>query len=270
MSTDSRGSGDRPAVYTWDPNSNSGKPLFVFNEKGVEFDYHYISLTDFEQHAPDYLTINPDGTVPALVHRGRVFTESTPMCEYIDASFAGPSLVPNDAGARYRMRNRCRRTDKAAEALSVIGWHLFLGPMVRSKSPEEMERLIARIPTKERRISWQTASQATFSEEQLATARARVGEYVKELEADLAKSPWLAGDQFSLADILTFANFYALPGGYPEFATTSFAPRVLDWLRRIYARPATAKTFGMARSIARRAFDIARGLGNPMAEPARA
>ena len=39
---------------------------------------------------------------------------------------------------------------------------------------------------------------------------------------------------------------------------------VLDWLRRIYARPATAVTFGMARSLARRAFDIARGLGCPM------
>lgn len=263
----------RPAVYTWEPNSNSGKPLFVLNEKGaagdaIGFDYHYVSLPDFEQHAPEFLAINPDGTVPALVHGGRVFTESTPMCEYIDAAFAGPSLVPSDAYSLYRMRSRCRRTDKAAEALSVIGWHLFLGPMVRSKPPEEMARLIARIPTKERQISWQTASQATFSEEQLANARARVGGYVKELEAELARSPWLAGDAFSLADILTFANFYALPGGYPEFATESFAPHVLDWLRRIYARPATAKTFGMARSIARRAFDIARGLGSPMAEVA--
>lgn len=258
----------RPAVHTWDPNSNSGKPLFVFNEKGVEFDYHYVSLTDFEQHAPEFTAINPEGTVPALVHGGRVFTESTPMCEYIDAAFDGPSLVPGDAYERYRMRNRCRRTDKAAEALSVIGWHLFLGPMVRSKPPEEMARLIARIPTKERRISWQTASQATFSEEQLANARARVGEYVRELETELAQGRWLAGDAYSLADILTFANFYALPAGYPEFATEQYAPHVLDWLRRIYARPATAKTFGMARSIARRAFDIAKGLGSPMAEVA--
>ena len=264
------GQGERPAVYTWDPNSNSGKPLFVFNEKGVGFDYQYINLTDFEQHAPEYVAINPDGTVPALIHRGRVFTESTPMCEYIDKAFDGPSLVPDDPQLRYRMRNRCRRTDKAAEALSVIGWHLFLGPMVRSKPPEEMQRLIARIPTKERRISWQTASQATFSEAQLANARARVGEYVKELETDLALGPWLAGPLFSLADILTFANFYALPGGYPEFANESYAPRVLDWLRRIYARPATAQTFGMARSIARRAFDIAKALGSPMSEATHA
>jgi glutathione S-transferase/GST-like protein len=268
--TETLGQGERPAVYTWDPNSNSGKPLFVLNEKGVDFDYRYISLPDFEQHAPEYVAINPDGTVPALVHRGRVFAESTPMCEYIDKAFDGPSLTPDEPEARYRMRDRCRRTDKAAESLSVIGWHLHLGPMVRSKSHEELARLIARIPTQERRISWETASKATFSEAQLADARRRVGDYVKELEADLAHGLWLVGDEYSLADILTFANFYALPAGYPEFATDGYAPRVLDWLRRIYARPATAKTFNMARSIARRAFGIAANLGCPMMELAHA
>ncbi len=262
--TEPLGQGERPAVYTWEPHSNSGKPLFVLNEKGVEFDYRYISLPDFEQQAPEYVAINPDGTVPALVHRGRVLAESTPMCEYIDKAFEGPSLTPDDPQARYRMRNRCRRTDKAAESLSVIGWHLFLGPMVRSKPPQEMARLIARIPTNERRVSWETASKATFSESQLANARARVGDYVKELEADLSHGTWLVGDEFSLADVVTFANFYALPAGYPEFATETYAPHVLAWLRRIYSRPATAKTFGMARSIARRAFDVAKGLGCPM------
>ena len=265
--TDAPGYGERPAVYTWDPNSNSGKPLFVLNEKGVGFDHLYISLPDFEQHAPEFLAINPDGTVPALVHRGRVFVESTPMSEYLDKAFDGPSLTPDDPATRYRMRDRCRRTDRAAEALSVIGWHLHLGPMVRAKPPEEMARLIARIPTLERRIAWETAWQATFSEKQLADARARVGDYVRELEAELTVGPWLAGDEFSLADILTFANFYALPAGYPEFVSETAAPRVLDWLRRMYSRPATARTFGMARSIARRAYGIARDLGCALPEP---
>jgi GST-like protein len=258
------GQGERPAVYTWDPNSNSGKPLFVLNEKNVPFDHVYVNLTDFEQHAPEFLAINPEGTVPALVHRGRVFAESTPLCEYIDKTFEGPSLTPDDPGARYRMRDRCRRTDRAAEALSVIGWHLHLGPMVRAKPAEEMARLIARIPTVERRIAWQTASQATFSDKQLADARARVGDYVKELNADLSQSGWLVGEQCTLADILTFANFYALPAGYPEFANDGFAPDVMAWLKRMYQRPATARTFALARSIGRRAYDIAAGLGCAM------
>jgi glutathione S-transferase/GST-like protein len=255
------GSGERPVVYTWEPNSNSGKPLFVLNEKGVEFDHIYISLTDFEQHAPEYLAINPAGTVPSLVHRRQVLTESTPMSEYIDAVFDGPSLSPTDPALRYAMRSWCRRTDKAAEALSVIGWHTSLGPKVRSKSPEELERLLARIPTRERRISWEKASKATFTPEQLADARAKVGAYVREMDKALTDQPWLVGEQFTLADILTFANFYSLPVNYPEFATAEYAPNVRDWLTRIYQRPATLRTIGHARSMAQRFADTLKLLG---------
>lgn len=248
-------------VYTWEPNSNSGKPLFALNEKGVPFDYHYISLTDFEQHAPEYLALNPAGTVPTLVHNGRKFTESTPMCEYISAAFPGPSLVPDDPKERYRMRWWCRQTDLNAAALSVIGWHTFMGPMVRKKSPEELERLLARIPTKERRIAWQTASKATFTEEQLAAARARIGRWIDTLDTRLSQSPYLAGPSFSVADVVAFANFYALPMTVPEYATVERAPAYMAWLKRIYERPATMKTFELGRTLSRRAFDIARQLG---------
>ena len=51
-------------VHTWEPNSNSGKPLFALAEKGVPFDHAYIDIVKFEQHMPDYLALNPAGTVP--------------------------------------------------------------------------------------------------------------------------------------------------------------------------------------------------------------
>lgn len=250
-----------PRVYTWDPNSNSGKPLFVLMEKGVAFDYHYIDLLEFEQHSPDYVAINPAGTVPTLIHAGRVFTESTEMCEYIDAVFQGERLVPEDPERRYAMRLRCRLTDTAAEAISVIGWHNFLGPMVRSKSPEELERLIARIPTEERRVSWRRASQQSFTKDQLADAQAAIVGYTHQLNDVLRDSPWLVGDRFTLADILTFANFYSLPLSNPAACPEEDVPHFIDWLRRIYARPATLRTFAFARSLARRGVEVAEMLG---------
>lgn len=252
---------DRPQVYTWDPNSNSGKPLFVLSEKGAAFDYHYIDLLEFEQHRAEYLAINPAGTVPTLIHNGLTFTESTEMGEYLDAVIPGPRFVPDDPAQRYAMRLRCRLTDIAAESISVIGWNNSLGPMVRSKSPEELERLIARIPTEERRVSWRRASQASFSEQQLADAQAKVVSYVRELDAVLAGSPWLAGADFTLADIATFANFYSLPLSNPDACPEADVPHFIDWLRRIYARPATMTTFALARSIATRAFTVADLLG---------
>jgi hypothetical protein len=40
----------KPQVWTWEPNSNSGEPLFALKQKGVKFDFHYVSMIDFEHH----------------------------------------------------------------------------------------------------------------------------------------------------------------------------------------------------------------------------
>lgn len=260
MTIDSQ-SADKPHVHTWDPNSNSGKPLFVLMEKGVDFEYHYVDIIQFEHHAPEYLAINPAGTVPTLVHRGRTLTESTPMCEYIDAVFPGQPLSPSDPSLRYAMRLWCHRTDVAAESLSVIGWHTSIGPMVRSKTPEEMERLIARIPTEERRISWRHACQQSFTEEQLAQARIKVASYLRDLDRGLQETGWLVGNRISLADLVAFANFYSQPLSNPDACREKDVPHFLDWLRRIYARPATLRTFALARSLGRRGLEVSRMLG---------
>lgn len=248
----------KPQVWTWEPNSNSGKPLFALCQKGVEFDYHYVNMTDFEHHAPEYLARNPAGTLPTMEHEGKVFTESTPMCEYIDRTWPdqGPRMVPEDPKARYRMRAIGRKITSHAAALSVLGWHNFVGPMARSKTPEERERIISRIPTKERRIAWQTAMNATFTEEQLAAARASVGRGVAEMDELLAENAFLAGPTYTVADLESFANFYSLPMTVPEYANKETAPRYIDWLIRIYNMPGTMEAFGLARSLATRAFKI--------------
>jgi glutathione S-transferase/GST-like protein len=249
-------------LHTWDPNSNSGKPIFALKEKGVGFEYHHINLLEFEQHAPEYLKINPGGTVPTLIHDGVTFTESTPMCEYIDNAFEGPSLQPPDPMARYRMRWWCWYIDtQFAPALSVLGWHSFMGPMVRNKPPEEIERLIARIPTKERRIAWSTAVKSSFTEAQLDNARSRVNDGVQLMDARLAGSEYLACPDYSLADTVAFANAYALPVSVPQFANRDKAPHYMAWLDRIYRRPATKQAFEMGRTrLAARALDVIKQL----------
>ena len=55
-------------LYHWEPNANSGKPMLALAEKGVAYESHYLDLLKFDQHQPDYLRINPDGTIPAMVH----------------------------------------------------------------------------------------------------------------------------------------------------------------------------------------------------------
>jgi GSH-dependent disulfide-bond oxidoreductase len=248
----------KPQVWTWEPNSNSGKPLFALKQKGIDFDFHYVNMTDFEHHAPEYLARNPAGTLPTLEHDGKIFTESTPMCEYIDATWPdkGPRLVPPTPIERYRMRFLSRSLTQFAAALSVIGWHNFVGPQARAKSPEELERIIARIPTKERQIAWRTAVNSTFTPEQLQNARDAVGRGVMAMEERLKQHPFLIGPAYTLADLDCFANAYALPASVPEHANNDVAPRFIEWLIRVYNMPGTMEAFGLARSLAKRAFGI--------------
>jgi len=87
------------------PAANSLKTLIAIKEKGVAFTSHFVNLHKFEQHEPRFVKINPNGQVPALVHDGKVVTESTVINEYLDDVFEGPPLRPADFFWRARMRS---------------------------------------------------------------------------------------------------------------------------------------------------------------------
>ena len=91
-------------LYHWEPNANSGKPMLALMEKGVAFDSHYIDMLNFDQHKPEYLAINPQGTIPAMTHGSLVLVESTAIMEYVNDAFDGPSLMPESARDRLRIR----------------------------------------------------------------------------------------------------------------------------------------------------------------------
>ena len=95
-------------LYHWEPNANSGKPIIALIEKGVDFESHYTDLLEFDQHKPEYLAINPNGTIPVLVHGDVMLAESTEMGEYIDGAFTGPALRPDSQPQE-------RRVDRAGE-----------------------------------------------------------------------------------------------------------------------------------------------------------
>lgn len=236
-------------LYHWEPNANSGKPMLALEEKGIEYQSHYLDLLNFDQHKPDYLQINPDGTIPALVHDDRVLTESTPMMEYIDETFEGPPLRPTDPKDRWRMRWWMRFFDSYfAPSLSMIGWSIFVGPAVRSRDPAELEAAIERIPLESRRVAWRKAMFNQFSEAELSESRRRAAFGTVALEQHLTTHAWIAGEQFSLADINGFNLGYALPLSQPDRCNDEKTPRIMEWLRKIYERPATRATWAKGRT----------------------
>jgi glutathione S-transferase/GST-like protein len=236
-------------LYHWEPNANSGKPMLTLAEKGVAYESRYLDLLQFDQHKPAYLAVNPDGTIPAMVHGSQVFTESTPMMEYIDDAFPGPPLKPQDPAARWRMRWWMRFFDSYfAPSLSMIGWSIFIGPAARQRPPEELHAAIDRIPLESRRIAWRKALFNEFSADELAESKRRVAFATLALEKHLSRSAWVAGDSYSLGDINGFNLGYALPLSQPDQCNDVKTPHIMEWLRRIYERPAVRETWTKGRT----------------------
>jgi GSH-dependent disulfide-bond oxidoreductase len=236
-------------LYHWEPNANSGKPMLALMEKGVAFTSHYLDLLNFDQHKPEYLALNPQGTIPAMTHGKLVLTESTAIMEYVDEVFPGPRLMPDEPRDRWRIRWWMKFMDQwLAPSFSMIGWSVFVGPAVRSKDPERLKAAIERIPLPERRVAWRKAIYGLFSDDEMKESQRRVAVGIRMLENALSKRAWLASDQYSLADVNGFNLAYALPLSQPKLSNDDLTPNILRWLRAIYARPATKACWAMGKT----------------------
>jgi glutathione S-transferase/GST-like protein len=223
--------------------------MLALMEKGVAFHSHYLDLLNFDQHQPDYLAINPQGTIPAMTHGSLVLTESTAIMEYVDDAFAGPRLMPENAVDAWRIRWWMKFMDQwLAPSFSMFGWKFFVGPAARQRGDAELEAAIGRIPLPERQVAWRKAIYGLFSDEEMAESGRRIGVGIKMLEEALGQREWLASDAYSLADVNGFNLAYALPLSQPELSNDVVTPNIMRWLRAIYARPATKACWAMGRT----------------------
>jgi len=236
-------------LYHYEPSANSMKPMLCLKEKGLEFVSHYVDLHSFEQHSPDFVKVNPNGQVPALVHDGAVITESTVINEYLEDVFPQVRLRPENPVERAHMRIWSKFVDEYfCPALSMLGWNLLVPGIVERLKKGEFDKLLERIPLKEQRDKWKTAATHSFTEEQLTDSRRKVAVSIERMEKILQKSPWLAGPTYSLADINTISMVSPVPRIVPEAMNQKIAPRTLDWLRRMNERPAVKAALAMARN----------------------
>jgi glutathione S-transferase len=234
-------------LYHAEPMANSLKSLISLHEKGLEFESVYVDLHKFEQHERWFVAINPEGQVPVLDHDGVLVTHTTVIGEYLEDVFTDrPTLRPADPPGKARMRAWNKFVDEhVMNFVSMHGWHRMVGVIARSIESGEFEKLVARIPLYEQREKWRTA-RSGFSESDLANATRKVEVAVDKVEQQLAKTPWLAGEMYSLADI----NFFAMCGMavqrlFPEMGVEKRAPRLLEWVERVRARPGVKAALAM-------------------------
>ncbi len=76
------------------PGSSAMATHIALHEIGVPFERKLVSLAAGAQHAPEYLAINPEGKVPALVIDGRVLTEVAGTLYYLARRYPEARLWP--------------------------------------------------------------------------------------------------------------------------------------------------------------------------------
>jgi len=223
-------------------SSASRRVRLCLEEKGLAYESRPVDLAKMEHHTPEYLRINPNGVIPALVHDGRPLHESGTICEYVDEAFDGPPLRPDDAYGRATMRNWIRHADERIGNLIIFNWVHSLAKTASRWSDAELAERLKKIPSKERQEAWLRAARKPYTEEERSAARAKLVEMLGRMENALRETAWLAGERYSIADIALVPFVKRIEEEIaPDAVTAARHPRVTQWWKTIQARPAFAR-----------------------------
>jgi len=96
-------------LYNYYRSSTSYRVRIALNFKKIPYDYKAVHLLNNggEQHSPEYRKINPIGGVPALVHQGKVISQSRAIIEYLDMIHPEPKLLPSSAYEKALVNQLC-------------------------------------------------------------------------------------------------------------------------------------------------------------------
>jgi glutathione S-transferase len=183
-------------------------------ERGIEIPKQEVDLRGGENRREPYTSVNPTATMPALeMDDGSVLSEITAICEYLDETTPGVSLMGSNARERAETRMWTRRIDLA-----------ILEPMTNGFRYSEGLKLF------QNRIH--VIPQAADDLKKIAQER------LAWLDKHMEGRTWVCGNRFSLADILLFC-FVDFGGSVGQ----KYGPELKNidaWFNRVKARPSTA------------------------------
>src|SRR3954465_14094966 len=127
-------------VYSYFNSICTQKVFITLAEKSVRYETQNVDLFKNEQFSPAYLKINPKGVVPALDHDGRIVTESSLICEYLDECFPDRPRAPDDPYLRARMRLWSKAVDEQLfEATRELSFSAMFRDRMRSMTEEQRQ-----------------------------------------------------------------------------------------------------------------------------------
>ena len=221
-------------VYEHNESVCCQKVRILLAEKQIEHDTINISFEERQQHTPEFEALNPKGKVPVIVHDGRVITESTIILEYLDDAFPEPPFMPKDPYWRARRRLWARWIDDEMHIphIFTISFNISFTRLLHYGSGSSAPGLRGAPPP--------FMFPGLESKEMLASLKA-YQRFLREMDQSLAASPWLAGPEYSLADIDVVPYIWRLRN-LQLSGLWDDMPRVKGWLDRITARSSLRET----------------------------
>ena len=182
-------------------------------EKGAtdQAEFLPVDVMGLEHRTAEFKSKNPDATVPyAELDCGTCISQCNAIIEYIDGAFDGPSLI----GDTPKQRAVTQMMNLRAEAGLLDAAGAYFHHATPGLGPE-----------------LQTYQNAEWGMKKKETALATMSY----LNGVLADSDFIAGDQFSMADITAFAGLVF--AGFAKIDIPSELTHLTGWQQRIADRP---------------------------------
>lgn len=222
-------------LYHNDMSTCAQKVRLALEEKSLAWQGHHLDLRAGDQLQPAYLELNPRGVVPTLVDGGRPVCESTIIMEYLEDEYPQTALRPADSWARSRMRQWTKRLDEGHHdvATGVLSIGVAFRYQYLAKGKEALDAMLAKFSDPLKRARRHDIINHGVEAQEFRTAVLMWEKLLSDMEAALSRTPWLAGDAYTLADT----------------AWTPYLTRLdhLNLLRWIAARPALAAWYARVR-----------------------
>ena len=202
-------------IYQFDMSPNVKRVRIVANEVGEPFTIVTLDPMKGEHMAPDFVAKNPNHKVPTVeLDDGSVLWESAAICLYLASKYPEKKLVSADPRAR-------------AEIAKWMFWNA--SHLEAALFTILLEKLFAKF------VYGRDASEI-----KLKDAQADVDRFAPILNAQLEGHPYVAGNDFSIADICIGSTLeFAIQTGNFDIAPYKHAAA---WLGKLQARDAWKKS----------------------------
>ncbi|HHI89041.1 MAG TPA: glutathione S-transferase family protein [Hellea balneolensis] len=187
-------------------SSPTNKVRFCLARLGLPHDYIHVDLAKGEQMGDDYLEINPHGRVPAIDDDGFRLSQSDAICTYLCAISGPSSFYPAEAQAQAIINQwRDFASLHVLPALGRIFYNRVVAPMIGERPNEDFTK---------------------SGEDMLARD-------LPYIEAQLAKTRYIAGNNLTLADTTMIAALE--PAEMCQFDLSPYT-EIQAWRERIMGK----------------------------------